>query len=36
MMSQGYMFLDSENEDFNRRFILNHFELEDNKEKLSS
>jgi len=36
MMPQGYMFLGSENEDFNRRFTLDHFELEENKEKLSS
>lgn len=35
-MPQGYMFLGSEDEDFNRRFTLDHFELEEDKEKLSS
>ena len=34
-MSQGYMFLGSEDEEFNRRFTLDHFELEE-KDKLDS
>ena len=35
MMPQGYAFLGSENEEFNRRFTLDHFELEENKDRLS-
>lgn len=34
-MPQGYMFLGSEDEEFNRRFTLDHFELEE-KDKLNS
>ena len=31
-MSQGYVFLGSEDEEFNRRFTLDHFELIDKKD----
>ena len=34
-MSQNYMFLGSADEEFNRRFTLDHFELEE-KDKLNS